>query len=80
MDKKWFKFNEAMCYLDVSRSTLYRLLWSEQLPGYKVGSQWRFKKDDLDKCIRWTPAQGPDCLTPNYETPDIILDAQYQQI
>ena len=30
-------FKEAMSYLRVSRSTLYRLMWSGQLTGHKVG-------------------------------------------
>jgi excisionase family DNA binding protein len=75
MDKKWFKFNEAMQYLDISRSSLYRLIWSEKLPGYKVGAQWRFKKEDLDNCIKWTPAEPPDCLMPTTTT-----DVVHQQI
>ena len=40
-------FKEAMDFLRVSRSTLYRLMWSEQLRGYKVGSAWRFYHQDL---------------------------------
>ena len=40
-------FKEAMGYLRVSRSTLYRLMWSGQLTGHKVGSTWRFYADDL---------------------------------
>ncbi len=51
---------EAISHLRVSRSTLYRMMWSGQLPGYKVSNTWRFKKDDLNNCIKWTPAQPPD--------------------
>ena len=40
-------FREAMDFLRVSRSTLYRLMWSGQLRGHKVGSTWRFYEDDL---------------------------------
>ena len=40
-------FKEAMSYLRVSRSTLYRLMWSGQLSGYKVGGLWRFYRKDL---------------------------------
>lgn len=43
-------FKEAMGYLRVSRSTLYRLLWSGHLTGYKVGSTWRFRGDDVRAC------------------------------
>ncbi len=44
-------FKEAMNYLRVSRSTLYRLMWSGQLAGHKVGSTWRFYRDDLRACV-----------------------------
>lgn len=40
-------FKEAMDFLRVSRSTIYRLMWSGQLRGYKVGSTWRFYEHDL---------------------------------
>ena len=40
-------FKEAMEFLRVSRSTLYRLMWSGQLRGHKVGSTWRFYESDL---------------------------------
>ncbi len=44
-------FKEAMGYLRVSRSTLYRLMWSGQLTGHKVGSTWRFYLEDLRACV-----------------------------
>ena len=44
-------FKEAMNYLRVSRSTLYRLMWSNQLTGHKVGSTWRFYREDLRACV-----------------------------
>lgn len=44
-------FKEAMGYLRVSRSTLYRLMWSGQLTGHKVGSTWRFYREDLRACV-----------------------------
>lgn len=44
-------FKEAMSYLRISRSTLYRLMWSGHLIGHKVGSTWRFYRSDLRTCI-----------------------------
>lgn len=44
-------FKEAMNYLRVSRSTLYRLMWTGQLTGHKVGSTWRFYREDLRACV-----------------------------
>jgi excisionase family DNA binding protein len=48
-------FKEAMSFLRVSRSTLYRLMWSGQLCGHKVGSTWRFYKDDLRSVVASSP-------------------------
>jgi excisionase family DNA binding protein len=38
-------------YLQVTERTIYKLAWAGQLPGFKVGNTWRFKKDDIDKWI-----------------------------
>ena len=46
-----YTFKEAMSYLRVSRSTIYRLMGSGQLTGRKVGSTWRFFRADLHACI-----------------------------
>ncbi len=51
-------FKEAMSFLRVSRSTLYRLMWSGQLRGHKVGSTWRFYKHDLRSVVASAPVGG----------------------
>jgi excisionase family DNA binding protein len=56
------KMKEAMTYLRISRSTLYRLMWSGQLTSHKVGGTMRFYKADLDGCIQRAPAEPPPCL------------------
>jgi excisionase family DNA binding protein len=35
-------------YLMVSEKTVYRMLDRNQLPGMRIGSQWRFRKHDID--------------------------------
>lgn len=45
-------FPEAMEYLRVSRSTLYRLMWSGQLTGQKVGCTWRFWQSQVQACVQ----------------------------
>ncbi len=42
-------------YLRVHPSTIYRLLKKGQLPGFKVGSDWRFNIEAID---RWRLEQG----------------------
>lgn len=38
-------------YLKVNERTIYRLAASGDLPGFKVGNSWRFKKSELDQYI-----------------------------
>ena len=42
---------DAMSYLHVSRSTLYRLMESGRLRGYKAGKNWRFYREDLRRYV-----------------------------
>jgi excisionase family DNA binding protein len=37
-------------YLRVHPTTIYRLLRTKQIPGFRVGSDWRF---DIDRIDRW---------------------------
>lgn len=38
-------------YLDVSKSTLYKLAQQGKLPGQKVGKHWRFRQETIDKWL-----------------------------
>lgn len=42
-------------YLRVNQRTIYRLAVDRKLPGFKVGTTWRFKRVDID---RWIEAQA----------------------
>jgi excisionase family DNA binding protein len=46
-------------YLKVHPSTIYRLLRTGQLPAFKVGSDWRFKVEEIDRW-RLQHEQKPD--------------------
>lgn len=39
---------EAAKYLGVHIITIYRLIKETDIPAFKLGGQWRFKKDILD--------------------------------
>ena len=45
---------ELSAYLRVDRSTIYRLLRSGRIPAFRVGSDWRF---DIEAIDRWTSEQ-----------------------
>ena len=63
-------FKEAMAYLRVSRSTLYRLMWSGKLTGHKVGSTWRFYASELRAAIE---DAAPSVPTTRKTTKEAVL-------
>ena len=38
-------------YLDVPKSTIYKLAQEGKLPGQKVGKQWRFRQETINKWL-----------------------------
>jgi excisionase family DNA binding protein len=46
---------EASDYLGVSRDTLYKYVYQERIPAFKLGNRWKFKKTLLD---RWMETQS----------------------
>lgn len=38
-------------YLQIAKSTLYKLAQEGKVPGQKVGKHWRFKKDAIDRWL-----------------------------
>jgi excisionase family DNA binding protein len=43
---------ELAAYLRVNRSTVYRLLKKGELPGFRIGSEWRFRIDEVNRWFR----------------------------
>jgi excisionase family DNA binding protein len=39
---------EVAEYLRVHTSTIYRLLRRGEIPGFRVGSDWRFNRESID--------------------------------
>lgn len=42
---------EASDYLGVSPDTLYRYVYMDRIPAFKLGNRWKFKKTILDRWI-----------------------------
>ncbi len=42
---------EVAEYLKLTERTLYRLVQEGQVPGFKVGNSWRFKRADIERWI-----------------------------
>ena len=42
---------EASRYLKVHKATIYKLAQQGELPGFKVGKVWRFKRDKIEAWV-----------------------------
>jgi excisionase family DNA binding protein len=58
MATKVLNVHDLAAHLRVHRSTIYRLLRRHEIPAFRIGSDWRFNREAID---RWRLAQtaGP---------------------
>ena len=42
---------DVAAYLKLTEKTIYRLSQRKELPGFKVGGSWRYRRRDLDAWI-----------------------------
>ena len=49
MEGRILTVQEVSSYLRVHPSTIYRMLKKNQLPAFRVGSDWRFSVEAIDK-------------------------------
>lgn len=50
-DDEIFTIREAAAYLKLAEKTAYRFASEGKVPGFKVGSAWRFRKSEIDRWI-----------------------------
>ena len=50
--EKLLTLEQVAEYLNVDKFTVYRLLADKQLPAFKVGNQWRFKRRLLENWLQ----------------------------
>ena len=43
--------DEVAAYLKAGRRTVYRLAANGQIPAFKLGGTWRFRRTELDRWI-----------------------------
>ena len=51
MEKRLLTIAEVAKYLNVDKFTIYRLVAKKKLPAFKVGAQWRFRKEMIDSWL-----------------------------
>ena len=49
---------QASQYLGVSPDTLYKYVYEEKIPAFKLGNRWKFKKTILDQWMEEKSAMG----------------------
>ena len=49
---KWLTLDELAEYLKLSRTKLYRMAQKGEIPASKVGSQWRFDREEIDAWMK----------------------------
>jgi len=48
---KWLTLEQIAKYLQMSASSIYKMAQGGKIPAHKVGRQWRFKKEEIDKWV-----------------------------
>jgi len=49
---------QASQYLGISPDTLYKYVYEEKIPAFKLGNRWKFKKTILDAWMERKSAVG----------------------
>jgi excisionase family DNA binding protein len=56
--KKVMIVREVAAYLSVHPTTIYRLLKRNQIPAFRIGSDWRFNVETIDHWRRQQEKSG----------------------
>lgn len=49
---RWLSVDEIAAYLGIKRYTVYKWIERKSLPAHKVGSLWKFRRDEVDNWVR----------------------------
>ena len=49
---RWLSVDEIADYLGIKRDTVYKWIDRKNMPAHKVGSLWKFRKDEIDDWVR----------------------------
>lgn len=51
LDSDILTLDEVAAYLKAGKRTVYRLAASGEIPAFKLGGMWRFRRSELDQWI-----------------------------
>jgi len=87
--KRLLTVKDVAACLQVSQTTIYRLAWRGQIPAFKVGGDWRFNIESVDKwklransasIDRATSAPAPPLPISENPDPTVALERIYEAI
>lgn len=55
---RWLSVDDIAAYLGVKRDTIYKWIDRKKLPAHKVGSLWKFRKEEIDQWVTSGDASG----------------------
>ena len=51
MQQNLMTIGQVAQYLTIDKFTVYRLVAQKKIPAFKVGNQWRFKKEMIEEWL-----------------------------
>lgn len=61
---RWLSVDDIAAYLGVKRDTIYKWIDRKKLPAHKVGSLWKFRKEEIDQ---WVTSGDASSSTSNHK-------------
>lgn len=52
MDSIIMTVDEVAVYLKLSKITVYKLTQKGEIPGFRIGSSWRYNREKIDEIAR----------------------------
>lgn len=49
---RWLSVDEIAAYLGIKRDTVYKWIDRKKMPAHKVGSLWKFQKEEVNQWVR----------------------------
>lgn len=51
-EDRWLSVEEIADYLGIKRDTVYKWINRKNMPAHKVGSLWKFRREEVDEWVR----------------------------
>lgn len=49
---KWITIDDLIAYLKIGRTKLYGMAQKGEIPAVKIGNQWRFDREEIDRWMK----------------------------